>query len=153
MAFHYSPEDACDTLPAGDYIGVLTKVTDGESSTQRPMLTLTWGVQAQGRWFYQRDWIVTPSTIYKLKGLARAWQCIKQFQDGAFNPADHVNRTCGLILQIKPAEGEFPERNTIAGYKPPSEDAATQNTAATYKRIETPFDTPKEEPLDEDMPF
>lgn len=115
----YDPKDAKKTLPPGDYEAELLSCTDKVSKTGKEMLEVTWRLYPNdGHPPVQlRDWIVAPDSVWKLKKIAKAWGLESSFDDGSFNPADHLNSTLIVKLKVR-HDDKYGEQNAIADYKP-----------------------------------
>lgn len=117
---NYNPADATECLPGGDYEAVLTKTEERQSKKGNDMIDLTWTVfQADtGRTFLVHDYIVNPSTLFKMKHLAKALGKTHEFKAAAFQPADYIDHHVTLQLGIKSQSG-FDDKNVIDRYKEP----------------------------------
>jgi hypothetical protein len=117
--FDYDPKDATDCLPEGEYDAELHSVKEKVSKKGNPMLEVEWVIDHGGRQWTVRDYIVSPSGIYKLKMIARAWQALGEFENRSFDLAKRVGQMARLRLQIDQQEG-FADKNVIAHVGPAS---------------------------------
>ncbi len=124
MAFKYNPADATTTWPDGDYEATLVKVDDEPSkNTGAEMLTLTFKVYNGSKEITLKDYIVAPSTVFKLKKLAVALGEGVAFGLGKFDPCDHLNANLLLTLATEESD-DYGDKNKIKAYKPLSRTPA-----------------------------
>lgn len=140
MAWHYDPKDAKDCLDAGTYDAELTSVEEKTSKAGNPMLAVIWTVPFNGRDFRIRDFVVNPSTLFKLKAIAKAWHLHKEFDDGTFSLDDYIGKLIVLKLDVQTSAG-YGDQNQVVGYEessgqmPPREPAAPVGAIGSDKDI------------------
>lgn len=118
MAFRYNPKDADgDTFPAGDYPAVIEKVEEKTSKKGDAMLVITFRAYSGDRQTFVTDYIVNPASLWKLKKVAQSLGELPSFKDGSFDLDSHTGRNLTLTLGVEEAKGDFPEKNTVRGYK------------------------------------
>lgn len=118
MAFSYNPKDADgDTFPIGDYPAVLEKVEEKTSKKGDAMLVVTLRAYNGDRQTFVTDYIVNPSSLWKLKKVAQALGALQIFKDGTFDLDQHLGQNLTITLGIEEAKGDFAEKNTVKGYK------------------------------------
>src|SRR5688500_14139330 len=99
----YNPKDASKCWDKGDYNAVLLTVEDGFSQkTGNPMQT--WQVECyrdDGKKQVIKEHVVIPGALFKVKQLAQALGKVDDFNDGQFQPEDHIgaNFTVALIIE------------------------------------------------------
>ena len=126
MAWSYNPKDAASAWDAGDYEASIVKVDEGTSgSSGAPMLTVTFKVYNGDKERTLKDYIVNPSTLFKLKKLAVALGEGVAFGLGKFDPGDHINANLMLTLAVEESD-EYGDQNKIKGYKPLSRQPAAR---------------------------
>ncbi len=120
MAFKYDPKAAIDCLPAGTYDGELESVEETTSKAGKPMLVVEWHIpHHDGRTFIVKDYIVNPSTLFKLKGIAKALSLMGEFDAGTLDLADHIGQICGLELTVESSE-KYGDKNNVKHYREPT---------------------------------
>lgn len=150
MAFTYNPKDASTALPADKYPASIAKCHEGVSkSSQNPMLTVSFTVYtATGGERTVKDYIVNPSTLWKLRRLAKALGKSAEFDAGTFAVEKHIGANLTLELDIQQQEG-FDESNTIVGYEPKTGGADRRPTTAARDNGSVHIEPVTEE----DIPF
>ncbi len=153
--FNYNPGDAVACWPEGEYDAILESAEVGTSkSSGAPMQTLSFRVyHPDGREAVVKDYIVNPSTLFKLKRFAVAIGQGEDFKAGTFQAADHLQTRLTLALSVQES-AEYGDRNQVDGYKPPASAApnfaAGRRTAALGKSAATPVAS---EINGDDIPF
>lgn len=118
MAFAYNHKDAQKPVwPKGDYPAALMTTEEKVSSKGNPMLVLTFEVYNGDKSVQIDDYIVNPSTIYKLKGLAVALGELAAFDADTFNADEFVGANLIVELDIQAGSGGFDDANKIKKYK------------------------------------
>ena len=129
MAFKYNPKDASSALPADKYPASIATCEEGTSkSSDNPMLTITFTVYTPAggeRTIY--DYIVNPTTLWRMKRLAKAIGKATDFEAGTFNPSDHIGANLTLDLGVQ-EDDEHGDKNTVRGYEPSALGAKTAPT-------------------------
>lgn len=145
MAWKYNPKDAESCLPEGEYEATVNSVTEGESKTSgNPMLTVGFAVYPPaGGERKVNDYIVNPSTLFKMKKIARALGEEDDFKAGTFDLADHIGANLTLVLDVQQQDG-FDDKNNVKDYKP-----LARRTVASGTRKAAPAETIE----DKDIPF
>lgn len=163
----YDPTQAKSNFchPPGDYEASLVSCEEKPSKTNVPMAVLNWRIFPEDGSppFLVKDWILLEGEfngLWKLKKIAKAWDIIAKFDDGTFDPANHIESNLIVKLKVKPADGKYSESNAIADYKPlkRAEGEASTVTAALkaqIKRAEAQQTEPTFAPDDihNDVPF
>lgn len=72
------------------------------------------------------DYIVNPSTIWKLKKIAKAWNLIHEFEAATFDLTDHMGRLIGLKLVVDSQPG-YSDKNSVKDYLANLQPASFQN--------------------------
>lgn len=145
-SFSYNPKDANSVLPEGEYEASILSVKEGTSQNSgAPMLTVTFTVYGEDRTPQLRDWIVNPSTLWKLKKLAEALGKLDEFNGGEWLPEEGANLRVKLSVEDDPNYGE---QNRITGYlaDKPSGKPRTQRKPAAAGATHTPIS-------EDDIPF
>jgi len=141
MGMKYNPADAVNILPAGEYEAVLAKVEDKTSKKGNEMQVLTWQVfAADGKCVNVTDYIVNPSTLFKLKKLAKAVGRLPEFEAGAFQAEQVVD--CNIIVDVGiDSQPGFDDKNVIGNYKvlPTTTPAAAKPREKAAIGDEIPF--------------
>ena len=142
MPWTYNPSEAMECLPVGDYDAELTTVIEKTSKAGNPMLEVTWSIMHNGKVWPVRDYIVNPGTLYKLKGIARAWQMMQDFESGTFDLQEHVGAIIRVSLRVESSD-VYGDKNQIQGYRPTSLDAGhkiiKREPEPVEKDVEIPF--------------
>lgn len=159
MSWNYNPKDASSALPEGQYPASLEACTEETSKQGNPMLKLVFKVYPSNggeRTIY--DYIVNPSTIFKLKGLAKALGRGVDFDNGSFYPGDYIGSNLDLYLTVQ-EDDVYGDKNQIGKYHPSSlaakpKPAASNPPAPTARQVGTARPA-KVEPAvaEEDIPF
>lgn len=150
MAWSYNPKDAASAWDAGDYEATIVKVDEGTSgSSGAPMLTVTFKVYNGDKERTIKDYIVNPSTLFKLKKLAVAIGEGVAFGLGQFDPGDHLNANLLLTLAVEESD-EYGDQNKIKGYKPLSRQPSAKPAGSMPVAASA---APYTEITDKDIPF
>jgi hypothetical protein len=152
MAFNYNSKDASSALPEGKYPASLATCEEGTSkSSGCPMLTLTFKVYTdKGGERTVYDYIVNPSTLWKMKRLAKALGKDAEFKANTFQPADNIGANLTLELSME-EDDQYGDKNGVRGYEP--------STLGSTSRVSPPkgpvtAGTAGYEPIqEEDIPF
>lgn len=152
MAFTYNSKDASGALPDGKYPASLESCEEGVSkSSGCPMLTLKFKVYTPtGGERTVSDYIVNPSTLWKMKRLAKALGKEADFKANTFQPSAHLGANLTLELDVQ-EDDQYGDKNNIKGYEPSALGAATPRPKpAPVGRVAAPGGEPIQE---EDIPF
>lgn len=120
MSFKYNPKDADNKLiPDGEYEAHVLEAEEMKSKAGNDMIKLTIKVWAHGDAFHLFDYVVNPSSLWKLKRLAGAVGMMDRFESGAFEPRDLIGKNCLAFVKTKKDEsGKYPDQNVIMKYSP-----------------------------------
>jgi hypothetical protein len=114
----YNPKDAKSCLDAAEYPATLYKADEKISKEGNQMLLLQWQIELRdGRTLYIKDYVVNPSSLWKLRNLASAWGCLMEFEAGTFDPSEHLKRAATLLLIVEHSD-QYGDQNRIKSYKP-----------------------------------
>lgn len=131
--FKYNPEDATSCLPEGDATLSIKSVEDKVSRAGNDMVVITFEAFVGERKGLVTEYVVNPTTLYKLKQIAKALgpKAVGEFDAGKFDPAAYVGETLTAAIGIESQEG-FDDKNKVKKYlpkgtaaappKPPAED-------------------------------
>ena len=142
MTFDYNPDEAKEgtfsCLPNGEYEVEIVNVEDKISkSSGNPMLELTLIAYGdEGEEVRVFDYIVNPSTLWKLKSICRC--CDIDF-DGTLEEQLLEGKRMRAELKVRPATEKYPEKNQVSKYV---SGVAVKNTtpkSAIPKGDEPPF--------------
>lgn len=119
MSFEYNPEDAkTPCLIPGEYQGSFDSCEEKTSKKGNRMLVCDWTVQHGDRQVFITDYIVVPSGLFKLKAMAKAWNQLRDFEAGMFDPFQWTGRVLTLVLDIDSQPG-YDDKNRIKAFKAP----------------------------------
>lgn len=117
MAISYNSKDASSAWPEGDYDAEITFVEELKSSKGADMWKLTIKVyNAEGREKTVTDFIVVPSTLFRLKQLAMAHGKGESFKANTFEPSQVANERMTVTLGIDPPTDKYDEKNVVKKY-------------------------------------
>jgi hypothetical protein len=147
MSFKYDPRSASRCLPAGNYEAVLESAEEATSKKGNAMLVVKWTVfESADNYREVKDFIVHPSTVWKLKNIARAWGLLGSFEAGTFDLQDHLQKHITVVMEIQVGDPKYGEQNSIVGYlEPPTAGFAMPTPAA--KSVDAGPPVPKEEEI------
>jgi Protein of unknown function (DUF669) len=129
----YNPKDASSCLPKGEYPAVIDHVESKTSKAGNEMDVVTFRVYPDnGREILVDDYIVNPSTLFKLKKIAVALGKKQDFEAGTFQVADHLQSNLTVLLDVEESD-EFGDQNKVKGYKAHSLPAAAVAVGAVAK--------------------
>ena len=116
--FQFDPKDAGNKLiPDGEYEATVVEAEELKSKAGNAMLKLTIRVWANGNTFQLVDYVVNPSSLWKLKRLAGAVGLIDKFETGSFDPRELVGKNFLAGVKTKKDEtAKYPDQNVIAKY-------------------------------------
>jgi hypothetical protein len=155
----YSAKDAVQPWPAGDYNAEILSVEAATSRAGNAMEVITFALFSPGgKRRAIKDYIVNPSTIYKLKQLAIALGRKAEFEAETFQASDYIGSGVVAEVVISPGKDGFDDQNAIKKVKAPAADAAPRPIARELREKtanadhSTPFgDEPQMDPAD--IPF
>lgn len=115
--FKYNPEDATSCLPEGEATMVLIKAEDKVSRAGNDMAVITFDAYVGERKGRVTEYIVNPTTLYKLKQIAKALgsKAVGEFDKGEFDPNAHAGETLRAVLAIDSQDG-FDDKNVVKKY-------------------------------------
>ena len=126
--FNYDPKDASTCWPEGGYDATINSYEEGQSkSSGADMLTIEFEVYSGSQTMRLKEYIVTPSTVFKLKKIAVALGERAKFEKGQFNIAEHLGASIRLNLEVEENE-DFGDRNVIRGYAKHEGDKPARST-------------------------
>lgn len=152
MAINYNPKDLIACQPAGEYPASIAAMNETESKAGNPMIKVEFDVYLpNGNTVKLNDYIVFPSTAFKLKKLAQATNNLEAFNSGTFASAPYVGKNLALILDVKESD-EYGDQNTVKAYKAigPGGQAAPAPVSQKFAARST---KPATEITDTDIPF
>jgi hypothetical protein len=119
--FDYNPEDATSCLPEGEATLAIKSCEDKTSRAGNDMIVVTFEAFSGDRKGLITEYVVNPSTLFKLKQIATALgpAALAEFNTGKFDPAKHVGETLSAIIAIESQEG-FDDKNKVKKYLPKS---------------------------------
>lgn len=127
----YDPKDANNLIPDGEYDAEIAEAEETTSKKGNDMLKLTVRVWAGGggpRVIF--DYIVVPSSLYKLKQIAAATGQMPAFEAGELGAKGVQGKSLRVSLKTeKDKSGAFPDKNAVARYLP-QEAGAQPHTKA-----------------------
>lgn len=116
---NFNPKDATNLLPDGEYHAQVAVAEEKKSNAGNDMIKLRVRVFGDGRTPLVDDYIVNPSTLYKLKKLCMAGGIGAKFEAGEINAADLVDLEFTAVIKTQVDKtGQFEDKNIITGYKP-----------------------------------
>lgn len=118
MAFTYNPKDAAKTVPPGSYPAELVSVVEKTSKKGNQMLECLFRVPYNGRDYKVYEYIVEPSSIFKLQAIAKALNRLEDFFDGTFDLSKWVGSVMTLKLKIR-EDKQYGDKNVIEGFSAP----------------------------------
>ena len=137
----YDPNEAVACLPAGTYPAALAKAEEVVSKAGNDMIVLTFTVYRDGSETTIKDYAVVPKTLYRLKRLAQALNCLPAFESG---DTDWIQKQIGSTLRVElevESDVKYGDQNRIAAYLP------SDGTAPARRPVNQPS------PDDETVPF
>lgn len=117
--FKYNPEDATSCLPEGEAQLVLVKVEEKQSKAGNDMAVLTFDAFSGERRGRVTEYVVNPTTLFKLKQIAKAFgpKASAEFDAGTFDPSDYVESSLMAVLKVESQDG-FDDKNVVKKYLP-----------------------------------
>lgn len=117
----YEPKDANGILiPDGEYDAEISEAVEKRSKSGNDMMELKVKVWANGggpRIVF--DYIVVPSSLYKLKQIAGATGQMSTFESGEMGVDEVRNKSVRVSIKTQAdKEGKFPDKNVVARYLP-----------------------------------
>jgi hypothetical protein len=139
--FDYNPADATSCLPEGDATLAIIKCEDKTSRAGNDMIVVTFEAFVGDRKGLVTEYVVNPSTLFKLKQIAKALgpKAVAEFDAGTFDPAKHIGETFAAVLAIESQDG-FDDKNKVKKYLPANGSApAPKAPAAEADDESVPF--------------
>lgn len=121
--FDYNPEDATSCLPEGDATLAIKSCEDKTSRAGNDMAVITFEAYVGERKGLITEYVVNPTTLFKLKQIARALGADAEFDAGKFDPAKHIGETLAAVIAIESQDG-FDDKNKVKKYLPKGAAAA-----------------------------
>lgn len=115
----YDPKDADNLIPDGEYDGEIASAVEKTSKAGNDMTELKVKVWAGGggpRLIF--DYIVVPSSLYKLKQIAAATGQTPEFQAGRLGAADILGKSVRVAVKTQKGKDGFDDKNVITRYLP-----------------------------------
>jgi len=152
MGIKYNPSDLVACLPEGEYPASIAAMAETTSKAGNDMIVVDFDVYAAGGVVKLKDYIVFPSTAYKLKRLATSTGRTAAFESGEFAPSQYTGANLVLLLKVE-STAQYGDQNKIAGYKP--SEAGTVPTSTAFAKPARQSATVKNpDPItDADIPF
>ncbi len=128
--FKYDPKDATSCLPEGEAQLVLVKVEEKQSKAGNDMAVLTFDAFSGERRGRVTEYVVNPTTLFKLKQIAKAFgpKASAEFDAGKFDPSDYVEESLMAVLKVESQDG-FDDKNVVKKYLPKTAGDVTKPTA------------------------
>lgn len=154
MGWNYNPKDAVQTLDAGDYPAIVSRVEDTHSKVKEdgtggnPMRVVEFEVFAGDVATKLREYFVEGQVVAvrRMKSLAAALSAERDFEAGTFDVSNHLQESLTVTLKV---DGEF---NKIAKFAPTAMGKSIPQTAPL--RTARAGAKPNLAPLtDDDIPF
>jgi hypothetical protein len=117
--FKYDPNDATSCLPEGEATLAIKSAEDKVSRAGNDMIVVTFEAFSGDRKGLVTEYVVNPTTLFKLKQIAAALgpKALAEFNAGKFDPATHVGETLRAVLAIESQDG-FDDKNKVKKYLP-----------------------------------
>ena len=152
MTFEYNPKEVktdYPVLPKGEYeceiVGAVETVSNAGNDMIKLVLCLYGNEGEQVRVY---DYIVNPSSLWKLKSICR---CCNLVFDGILDAQLLVGRRMNVLVKVEPERNVngkmYPERNSIVKYV----SGIGKQTTVTDPPVEA--DDKDVKPLPDDIPF
>lgn len=127
--FKYNPEDATSCLPEGEATLAIVKAEDKVSRAGNDMAVVTFDAFVGERKGRVTEYVVNPTTLYKLKQIAKALgsKALGEFDRGEFDPNAHAGETLRAVLAIDSQDG-FDDKNIVKKYLAPDAAAPAPKT-------------------------
>lgn len=125
--FQFNPKDAEGGLiPDGEYDAQVIEVDEQTSKAGNAMLKMTVRIWASGGTYQLVDYVVNPSSLWKLKRLASSVGLNDEFETGSLDSKRLVGKSflAGVKTKKDPS-GKYRDANVITKYSP-----CNQSTAA-----------------------
>lgn len=141
--------DEAGLLPAGVYDFEVMEAEDTQSKAGNDMAAIAIRIEdSTGRAFKILDWLVaTDGGAYKVRHFAESVGLIAEYEKGDMPAGLMMHKTGKCKLAVKPAEGQYRAKNTVADYVIDGTDAAFKKT------VNQEVGALKRELLDDEIPF
>lgn len=112
--------DEAGLLEAGVYDFEVMEAEDTTSKAGNDMVALVLRAEnAEGRGFKLLDWLVaTEGGAYKVRHFAEAVGLLAEYENGDMPAGVMIGKTGRAKIAVKPAEGQYRAKNTVADYVP-----------------------------------
>lgn len=137
--FKYNPEDATSCLPEGEAQLVLVKVEEKQSKAGNDMAVLTFDAFSGERRGRVTEYVVNPTTLFKLKQIAKAFgpEASAEFDAGKFDPSDYIDGSLMAVLKVESQDG-FDDKNVVKKYLPANGAAVASKPVAAADEADDP---------------
>lgn len=115
LDFDYEPDEANRVWPDGTYSASIITVQKKTSRAGNSMLEICLEVYLGTKKKLLWDYIVRPTTIWKLEELAKALGAIKAFKEKTFDLKEYVGKSLEISIRTKD-DAEFGKHNVVAKY-------------------------------------
>jgi len=118
MSFAYDPKDASPPLIAdGEYDAKIESVEETTSKAGNHMLKLAVRVWANGHESILFDYVVVPSSLWKLKQISTALDKLAKFEAGKLEPQEISGASLRVFVKTRKDEtGKYNDQNVITKY-------------------------------------
>ena len=138
---------SANLLPPGTYDAEVIKAEEAKSSAGNDMIALTLRVYGSDTSTLVNDWLLE-KVAYKLRHAAEAMGLLADYEQGALDARDMLNRSVRVKLNIqKDKAAQYPDKNGVADY---IVDKAVNGKAATPARARQSVPA---ESIDDEIPF
>jgi len=139
--------DFANILPPGNYAFSILDASDYLCASGKDAIKLKLGIDRPDNRGQQWVWhYAMADRPDKILALCTSIGMEDVFNDGEIQPADLIGRRGTCRLKIEQAKGQYPEKNVIAEFLPPSESVNAVNAV-------TPQDDQPPANNDEEIPF
>jgi hypothetical protein len=130
--FKFDPKQATSNLiPDGFYDAEVLTAEEQTSSKGNEMLKLTYRVWANGHTYQLFDYVVSPTGLWKLKGLAGALGLADLFAAGEIDPQTLVGKMFRAGVKTRADKsGKYPDSNVVTKYQPMASDSVAPSDSA-----------------------
>ena len=117
--FKYDPKEATSCLPEGEATLVIKKAEDKVSRAGNDMSVITFEAFVGERRGLITEYVVNPTTLYKLKQIAKALgpKAVAEFDAGSFDPGAHAEESLRAVIAIESQDG-YDDKNKVKKYLP-----------------------------------
>lgn len=110
--------DEAGLLAAGVYDFEVMEAEDTTSKAGNDMAAIVLRIEdSEGRCFKVQDWLVaTDGGAYKVRHFAEATGLLAEYEKGDMPAGFMIGKTGKAKIAVKPAEGQYRAKNTVADY-------------------------------------